>query len=174
MKHTECKDCELSNGDCGHHFEMDGTTNFDIASLSSCDRYGNCEFFKSKEISKGDLISRKELKDAIEMLFKYGGYDSGLVMDTIDNVPSVEPEKVLVANVTFDKDELARLIDERVIEPIKNGELVIKEERPQGKWIDRMEDKGYVECPFCHKQISGGDLNFCVKCGADMRKGDKT
>lgn len=41
--------------------------------------------------------------------------------------------------------------------------------RQQGEWIDRMADKGYVECPFCHKQITGGDLNFCVKCGADMR-----
>lgn len=45
MKHTECKDCKLSNGDCGHHFKMDGVTNFDIASLSACDNYGNCEFF---------------------------------------------------------------------------------------------------------------------------------
>lgn len=45
------------------------------------------------------------------------------------------------------------------------------EVRPQGEWIDRMADKGYVECPFCHKQITGGDLNFCVKCGADMRGG---
>lgn len=45
-------------------------------------------------------------------------------------------------------------------------------ERPQGEWIDLMTDKGYVECPFCHKQITGGDLNFCVKCGADMRGGE--
>lgn len=48
MKHTECKNCELSNGDCGYHFKMDGKTNYDIASLSACDKYGNCEFFKSK------------------------------------------------------------------------------------------------------------------------------
>jgi len=45
MKHTECEDCKLSNGDCGHHFKMDGVTNFDIASLSACDKYGNCMFF---------------------------------------------------------------------------------------------------------------------------------
>ena len=44
-------------------------------------------------------------------------------------------------------------------------------ERPQGEWIDHMADKGYVECPFCHKKITGGDLNFCVKCGADMKGG---
>lgn len=43
--------------------------------------------------------------------------------------------------------------------------------RPQGEWIDRIADKGYVECPFCHKQITGGDLNFCVKCGAKMKGG---
>ena len=46
-------------------------------------------------------------------------------------------------------------------------------ERPQGEWIDRMSDKGYVECSFCHKQITGGDLNFCVKCGAKMKGGTK-
>ena len=58
---------------------------------------------------------------------------------------------------------------------LKNNEQVpTVEERPQGKWIDRMADEGYVECPFCHKQITGGDLNFCVKCGADMRKGDES
>lgn len=40
-----------------------------------------------------------------------------------------------------------RIVEERVIEPIKNGELVIKEERTQGEWIpigerlpDYMED----------------------------------
>lgn len=49
----------------------------------------------------------------------------------------------------------------------------LEEDRPQGEWIDRMADKGYVECPFCHKQITGGDLNFCVKCGADMRGEEK-
>lgn len=57
MKHTECKDCELNNGDCGYHFVMDGVTNYDIASLSACDQYGNCEFFKSKAKPKLDYLS---------------------------------------------------------------------------------------------------------------------
>jgi len=43
------------------------------------------------------------------------------------------------------------------------------EERSKGKWVDLMAKEGYVECPFCGKQITGGDLNFCVKCGADLR-----
>ena len=46
-------------------------------------------------------------------------------------------------------------------------------ERPKGEWIDHMTDKGYVECPFCHKEITGGDLNFCVRCGANMRGNEK-
>lgn len=62
--------------------------------------------------------------------------------------------------------------EEEVIEPDKNNDCEDFEEvRPQGEWIDRMADKGYVECPFCHKQITGGDLNFCVKCGAKLGKG---
>lgn len=48
MKYTECEDCRLREGDCGHHFKMDGKTNYDIASLNSCDRCGNCMFFKPK------------------------------------------------------------------------------------------------------------------------------
>jgi len=59
MKHTECKDCKFRDGDCGHHFKMDGKTNYDIASLTCCDRYGNCEFFKQKEytINNETIIS---------------------------------------------------------------------------------------------------------------------
>ncbi len=52
------------------------------------------------------------------------------------NASTVETEKVLVANVTFDKDKLEQIVRDRVIEPIKNGELVLQtEERPQGEWI---------------------------------------
>ena len=50
MKHTECKDCKLSNGDCGHHFEMDGIIHFDIPSEGACDRFGDCGFFKMKKM----------------------------------------------------------------------------------------------------------------------------
>ena len=58
-----------------------------------------------------------------------------------------------------------------VIQKIDNVPSISIPIKYKGEWIDRMADKGYVECPYCHKQISGGDLNFCVKCGADMRKG---
>lgn len=97
MKHTECKDCELHNGDCGNHFEMDGTTNFDIASLSACDKYGNCMFFKLKANPSGDLISREDLKkhaqkllvgESINTYFGINLYK--MFEEIIDNAPTVE------------------------------------------------------------------------------------
>lgn len=77
MKHAECKDCELSNGNCGHHFEMDGITNYEIASLSACDQYENCMFFKSKPTERfekqQDEWVRKE--DVIHLLERWSdGY----------------------------------------------------------------------------------------------------
>lgn len=104
-----------------------------------------------------DLISREYVKLFVCEYEKFNGKKTEIVkavpLIAIDNAPTVEPEKVLVANVTFDKDELARLIDERVIEPIKNGELVLQtDERPHGEWV-----YGEDEC--------GQDGWFCSECG---------
>lgn len=99
MKHTECEDCELSQGDCGHHFKSEIysntgiTTNYDIASLSACDQYGNCMFFKSKAKLKGDLISREALEEVINDLFRSGEYDCNSVLIAIDNAPAVGPKQ---------------------------------------------------------------------------------
>lgn len=56
------------------------------------------------------------------------------------------------------------------LEPCPN-----KDERKQGEWII-VENERYgdnVKCPFCGKELAGTDLNFCCKCGANMRKGGK-
>jgi len=43
-------------------------------------------------------------------------------------------------------------------------------QRPKGTWIIVTDKHGdNVKCPFCNKEVAGTDLNFCVKCGADMR-----
>lgn len=104
-------------------------------------------------------VDADELKKGIVELCGNINANKGIAIPTlafirlIDNADTVEPEKILVANVTFDKDELNRIIDERVIEPIKNGELVIKEEKPpQGEWI-------YGEDEY------GQDGWFCSECG---------
>ena len=46
---TECEYCKFKEGDCGYHHKNNGITNYNIASLSACDQYGNCMFFKRKE-----------------------------------------------------------------------------------------------------------------------------
>ena len=89
MKHTECKDCALGNGDCGHHFEMDGVTNYDIASLSACDKYGNCMFFKAKAKPQDKRISSEALKEVINDLFRSGEYDCNSVLKAIDDAQAV-------------------------------------------------------------------------------------
>lgn len=42
------------------------------------------------------------------------------------------------------------------------------EEHKVGKWI---YDRGSYKCPFCEHKITGkeDDLNYCCKCGAEMR-----
>lgn len=96
----------------------------------------------------------------------------------IDNAPTVEPEKVYLAKFSFDEDKLEQIVRDEVIEPIKKGELVLRtDERPHGKWeedwqedLDFMSRKGW-KCPFCKWRTTYGETNFCMNCGADMRKG---
>ena len=49
--------------------------------------------------------------------------------------------------------------------------------RPHGKWeedwqegLDFMSRKGW-KCPFCKWRTTYGESNFCMNCGADLRKG---
>ena len=77
----------------------------------------------------GDLDALKET-----LFIKFGNQLPNGLLDEIDNAPTAEPEKVLVANVTFDEDKLKEIVQTEVIDKIKSGELVIKtEERPQGE-----------------------------------------
>lgn len=102
----------------------------------------------------------------------------------IDNAPTVKPEKVLVANVTFDEDKLKELVQTEVIDKIKSGELVLKDEIPQGEWVKVKEYRMCIDmsgeiatlykCSECGRMITIlpsrlADYPFC-HCGADMRK----
>ena len=61
------------------------------------------------------------------------------------------------------------------VEIIKNAPII--ESRPQGKWTDGLDDRGFynrcnncgydnVESYFHHKS----DMNYCPKCGAKMEE----
>ena len=121
-----------------------------------------------------DLISREALKEQAETVTLWNGDVRRFVSyETIDNAPTVNIKPF--ASVTFDKDELEQIVRDRVIEPIKNGELVLKtEERPQGEWIvgEYMDCHSDIlpkyTCPFCGEVVYR-KYDFC-HCGADMSK----
>ncbi len=37
--------------------------------------------------------------------------------------------------------------------------------------IDNVQVNDTVKCPFCGKELTGADLNFCYKCGAKLTEG---
>ena len=91
-------------------------------------------------------------RDYMLLIFQYA----------IDNAPTVNTKSF--ANVTFDKEELNRIVEERVIEPIKNGELVIKKERPRGEcktckyyhpYYERSEPRGDGYCVIARMTPEG-------------------
>lgn len=89
-----------------------------------------------------DLIRRKTLmplfvEKANTMKDRHGvklgepwllSYDD--IKEVIDNAPPADIKPF--ANVIFDKDELSRLVDEKVVKAIKSGELFVKTE---GEWV---------------------------------------
>ncbi len=140
-----------------------------------------------------DLISRDALqeehsKECIHNCyycqhFKWSKKKACSYCDVIDNAPTADIKPFAI--VKFDKDELKRLVDERVIEPIKNGDLVLQiDERPHGEWIfdgvyhDSNNPIGsdMYHCSICERSIITTLTKptvlfpFC-HCGADMRGG---
>ena len=110
-----------------------------------------------------DLIRREDLmplfiKKAQTMKDRHGvklgenwllNYDD--IEDVINSVPAVEIKPF--ANVTFDKEELNKIIEKRIIEPIKKKELVISydwipvcERLPEGRINPDTNDFEYVLC----------------------------
>ncbi len=121
-----------------------------------------------------DLISREALIQHAYSAVVDGVEKDIIDLSDVDNAPTVEPDKVLVANVTFDEDKLKDIVQTEVIEKIKSGELVIKDERPQGEWIADYTEKKHKKvfaCDKCRRLSIQGKTNFCPNCGAKMQKG---
>lgn len=109
--------------------------------------------------NKGDLISRKALKKAIMYKDNVNSetweqlYDS--VLAEIDNAPTVEP------------NQLTQDIIDKVNVNIGLAQP-IKDERPQGKWIELREYDN--KCSICGQSMMD-KWDYCPNCGAEMRKG---
>lgn len=54
----------------------------------------------------------------------------------------------------------------------KNGEEVIGEENEKSD-VNELEDEEYLECPYCGSLNLKSDLK-CLRCGAPLRKKEKT
>lgn len=112
-----------------------------------------------EEKPQGDLISRSELKKVMDKLFESGGYDSGLVMNTIDNAPTVD-----------------KGYDFGYADGHGEGYELGKNSRPKGYW-DKVNYGDYenldiaIRCSECLEEVDE-ESNFCPNCGADMREGD--
>lgn len=68
---SDCKDCKLRHGDCGHHFEMDNIKHFDIPREGACDKYGSCMFFMP-DIKKMDVDECVNCLESICNMFVRG------------------------------------------------------------------------------------------------------
>ena len=92
-------------------------------------------------------------------------------IDAIDNAPTIEPETKLVANVTFNKEEVEELVEKA------KADVLAQIERPQGEWIkvqgEWITDMTYKICFKCSECDGhfGYPFNFCPNCGARMQKG---
>ncbi len=84
-----------------------------------------------------------------------------------------EVDEHCIASFAFDREQLEEIVEEKVIKPIKNGELVVKTEgRPQDKWGKWVISE--IRCPICLEYFqpdcySTEELKECPSCGAEMR-----
>lgn len=114
------------------------------------------------------LIDADELK---EVIYRSSVDTREKIKNIIDNAPTVDIKPF--ASFSFDKDELNRIVEERVIEPIKNGELVVKtEERPQGEIIKELWNCRNELCLKCerYKEAYRGACEDCRYNFANMEK----
>lgn len=96
-----------------------------------------------------------------------------LTAEDINNAPTVEPETKLVANVTFDKEQMEELVEKA------KADILAQIERPQGEWINHrtiMHDGEYYcsNCDEVAEWLEGGSQflsKYCPNCGAKMRGG---
>lgn len=169
MKHTKCEDCKLRKGDCGYHAKKDnGQTNNNIASLSACDQYGNCMFFKPKEKLQGDLISREELKQhkfLIPDIQFVGGRNNGKTIERITLAYNKGWNAAIDAIY-----ENAPAVPNEYMRGYEAAEREYK--RPTGKWIksiDILTDRDGFTCSRC-RMSNTIDKPYCPNCGAKMKE----
>lgn len=88
---SECKDCKLFYGNCGHHYiDGDDHVHYDCPSIACTSRTGDCEFYQEsrtqRQIVKDELIGR--YKDTHE------DYYVGIAVRVIANMSDEEFDRL--------------------------------------------------------------------------------
>lgn len=117
-----------------------------------------------------DCISRQAVLDKIKEVcfsrdqewvdFRVSQGSNGqrnLIINFIEDLPSIQPKLkyVAVANVSFDKDELQKIVDEAI--PTIMPEIEYK----RAKWINNA-------CSNCGIYNASAYKNWCPNCGCQM------
>ena len=102
--------------------------------------------------------------------------------DAINKLPSVQPEKVCIANITMSEEQVLEAVEKAKSEIIQL--LPSKQsERKKGKWFNYQGNTKIVLCSECrmpalesmtgclsNQHLAPNRTNFCPNCGADMRE----
>lgn len=89
--------------------------------------------------------------------------------DAINKLPSAQPEKVCIANITLSEEQVLEAVEKAKSEIIQLLPST-QPERKKGKWIKY--DNGTYYCSLCQSWIPNEQrhyANYCLFCGADMR-----
>ena len=101
-----------------------------------------------------DTIYREDAIKAIEELPNaYNGwsdtYDKAYIIGTLEEVPSADIPKKVIAQITFDEEKLREIVKEAVERFKEEYEIT---DRPQGEWIDRgmrVPSSWVKKCSLC-------------------------
>lgn len=133
----------------------------------------------SRQAAIDELKERRKIYcDNTPESFSLLGHSDKSRVDEIDsaiailvNLPSAEPEKVCIANVTLSEKTLKELVEKAKAEMVQSTLTVIEPERKKGKWKRIRKDFTHYdyECSECYFTSHFNKHNFCPNCGADMR-----
>ena len=114
-----------------------------------------------------DAVSRKAIVEMLNARVQGSVMTFDHFIELLYKLPSVTPTEC-IAKITFNKDDLQKLVDEKVKE--------ITVEHKKGHWVllDDCSNSGYY-CSECHKKVvkdgwsnTVKKIKYCPNCGAEM------
>lgn len=148
--------------------------------LITDDKHRGGLYYHDEDEPQGDLISRAEAIEAIELVDWYhqnsnkdmvsgansdehqAWYKADDVYKALEAVPSADRPRPIDPTYVFDPE--SGVVPLSACEP-KGPKTIIYADRPKGHWIVIDE---YSACSVCDAKIDWYDLPYCPFCGAKM------